>query len=452
MIRYGAMGLPLAFAALPLYVLLPQHHAQAFGMPLATLGALLLVVRGIDALWDPLIGRWADAALDGGGTRALGWMAVCAGALLLGFVAVFFPPQAATTRPSDLLAWSAAALVLTCLAYSGASVLHQAWAARLGGGDAMQSRLSGSREGAALLGVLLASALPTLAGWPATGLVLALALAIGWVALLQAPQPAPVHTRALTPAALALAPGGQVGAGTWPGGTAAPQPVRASVWSPWRDRAFRGLLGVYMLNGIANAVPATLLLFYVQDRLQATSWTAGLLAAYFACGALSLPWWVRGVARWGLARCWALGMGLAVLAFGGAALLGPGDAPWFLLVCVASGLTLGADLAVPPALLARVIRTHSAARPHDRPATGSSHEGLYFGWWTSATKANLALAAGLALPLLQALGYQPGARDESATLTLALAYALLPCALKLLALAALARWQRAHPDPTGDPR
>ena len=35
------LGLPLAFVALPLYVVLPNHYATAFGIPLATLGALL---------------------------------------------------------------------------------------------------------------------------------------------------------------------------------------------------------------------------------------------------------------------------------------------------------------------------------------------------------------------------------------------------------------------------
>ena len=46
---------------------------------------------------------------------------------------------------------------------------------------------------------------------------------------------------------------------------------------------------------------------------------------------------------------------------------------------------------------------------------------------------NLALAAGVALPLLGSLGYAPGARDAHALQTLTWAYCLLPCALKLLA-------------------
>ena len=57
---YGLMGLPLAFVALPLYVILPNHYAKAFGVPLATLGAILLGARLFDAAIDPLLGRLSD--------------------------------------------------------------------------------------------------------------------------------------------------------------------------------------------------------------------------------------------------------------------------------------------------------------------------------------------------------------------------------------------------------
>ena len=50
---------------------------------------------------------------------------------------------------------------------------------------------------------------------------------------------------------------------------------------------------------------------------------------------------------------------------------------------------------------------------------------------------NLALAAGIALPLLAWFGYMPG-RDGGGA-ALAGAYALLPCGLKLLAAALLWR-------------
>jgi glycoside/pentoside/hexuronide:cation symporter, GPH family len=130
------------------------------------------------------------------------------------------------------------------------------------------------------------------------------------------------------------------------------------------------------------------------------------------------------VPRFGLARTWLTGMGLAIAAFVWAAFIGAGDLAAFTAVCVASGLALGADLALPSALLAGVIQ---------RAGHGGRAEGAYFGWWNFATKLNLALAAGLSLPLLAAFGYAPGARDERALQALSLAYCVLPCLLKLAA-------------------
>ena len=57
---YGLLGLPLAFVALPVYVHLPNVYAQQYGVPLAALGAVLLLSRSIDAVVDPWLGRWAD--------------------------------------------------------------------------------------------------------------------------------------------------------------------------------------------------------------------------------------------------------------------------------------------------------------------------------------------------------------------------------------------------------
>jgi len=203
----------------------------------------------------------------------------------------------------------------------------------------------------------------------------------------------------------------------------------SSTWRPWCNTAFRHLLGVYLLNGIASAIPATLVLFFVQDRLQGSAaLQSASLGIYFVCAALSMPLWLRLVGWMGLQRSWLVGMVLSIAVFLGASLLVTGDSVWFLLVCALSGLALGSDLALPGALLAGVI-----ADAGDR---GKS-DGTYFGWWNLVTKLNLALAAGVALPLLDWLGYAPGARSEGALQMLTFAYCLLPCALKALAASAL---------------
>ena len=130
------------------------------------------------------------------------------------------------------------------------------------------------------------------------------------------------------------------------------------------------------------------------------------------------------VRKIGLARTWMAGMLLAIASFLWTLQLGAGDIVPFLVVCGVSGLALGTDLALPGALLAGVIA--------DAGDSGRN-EGAYFGWWNFATKLNLALAAGLALPALALAGYTPGAREPQALQALLLAYCLLPCALKLVA-------------------
>ena len=425
-LAYGGLGLPLAFLALPLYVTLPHHYATQHGLPLALLGAVLLGTRLLDAAADPFIGQAVDHRFGHGRAAVLRWAAAAAVLLAAGFAALFFPLVAGQ---GALLAWLLVLLPLTCLAFSTLSVLHQAWGTRLGGDEARRARVVAWREGAGLVGVLLASVLPALAGLAATCVALAAGLAAGVALLGRAPAPTSLNQG--RPAPAALGPGRP--AATAPGET---RPAGAVAWSlPWADARFRGLLGVFMLNGIASAVPATLVLFFVQDRLQAPAWAPLFLGAYFAAAALSLPAWLAVVRRTGLAGAWLAGMLLAVLAFAGAATLGAGDAQAFLAVCLASGVALGADLALPGALLNGVVQ---------RSPRGLDGAGVYAGWWTAATKLNLGLAAGAALPLLGWAGYAPGARDAASLQVLALAYVGLPCVLKLAAAALLWRWQAAE--------
>ncbi|MCV0438590.1 MAG: MFS transporter [Hydrogenophaga sp.] len=402
-LRYGLLGLPLAFVALPLYVILPNHYARAFGAPLALLGAVLLAARLVDAVLDPWIGRWCDRLFARSVRAVMTATGTAAVVLALGLWGLLFPPAAMREAGvATLLTWMGLLLAISYTAFSVVSVAHQSWGARLGGNEVQRSRVVAWREGLALLGVLIAAVLPGTLGLGATVWAFAALLSIGWWAWGRSARPA-AHR---------------------------PQGA-ADGWhsSPLRQPAFLRLLAVFVLNGTASAVPATLVLFFVQDRLQAApAIEPAFLATYFLCAALSMPLWVRLVPRLGLARTWLAGMGLSVAVFIWAATLGTGDVWPFLVVCALSGIALGTDLSLPGAMLAGLVGQLGAR---------GQREGAYFGWWNFATKLNLALAAGLALPLLALFGYVPGARDPAALQTLTIAYCLLPCVLKLLAAAAL---------------
>jgi glycoside/pentoside/hexuronide:cation symporter, GPH family len=398
--RYGLLGFALAFVALPLYVVLPNYYAKEFAVPLATLGAVLLGARLFDAFIDPVLGRLSDRLFAKSVRAVLLWSVPAAVVLGLGFALLFFPP---VQRGPSLIVWASACLVVTYAAYSALSIMHQSWGAMLGGDEQQRSRIVAWREGLGLGGVILASIAPVAFGLHATVAIFFVALGGGLWAWSAAVRPASPSTSIREVAASHVAP----------------------LWVPFTRPGFRALLAVFVINGIASAVPATLLLFFVQDRLQAPPAAEPLfLGSYFVCAAVGMPVWLALVKRMGLARTWGVGMVLSIVVFVFAAGLGSGDVAAFVVVCALSGLALGADLALPGAMLAGVI-----AASGDR----GQREGAYFGWWNFATKLNLALAAGVALPALGALGYVPGTRDAHALQTLTWAYCLLPCALKLLA-------------------
>lgn len=397
LLAYGLLGLPLAFAALPVYVHVPRFYAETAGMELALLGAILLGARLLDAGIDPWLGWLADRV------RRRTMVALALPLFGLGFVALLNPPSQ-NTAP-----WLLGSLALTYLGYSAASVAYQAWGADVGRDSDSRTRLTAAREGFGVLGVVLAAALP---GLLAASLNEGIAR-LSWV----------LPPLLLAAAALSL---GLVGDGQPE--LAPRQPLWPSLRRAWADIAFRHLLLVFVANGIAAALPATLFLFFVADVLRGEAVSGPLLALYFIAGAASLPLWVRLAARLGRALAWLGAMGLAMAAFAWASLLGAGDLWAYAFICLASGLALGADLALPAAIAADLGERQGQA-------------GACFGIWNFVAKLNLALAAGLALPLLALLGYEPGGGEGLAALTFA--YALLPLGFKALAGALLWRWRHA---------
>lgn len=401
-LAYGVLGLPLAFAALPIYVHVPRFYAGAAGMPLAQLGLILLGARLLDAGIDPWLGWLADRVPR----RRM--LALALLPFALGFVALLNPPG------QGVGLWLLGSLALTYLGFSAATVAYQAWGADVGVNSALRTRLTAAREGFGLLGVVLAAALPSVL---ASGMNQGIAR-LSWL----------LPPLLLLAAAIAyfVVPAG-------PQAVAASAPLLPSLRRVFADVTFRRLLLVFVANGIAAALPATLFLFFVADVLGAEAASGPLLALYFISGAASLPLWVRLAARHGRVAAWLGAIALSIVSFTGASLLGRGDLWAFAAICLSSGLALGADLALPAAIAADLGERQGQA-------------GACFGVWNLLAKLNLALAAGLSLPLIGALGYVPG--GSAGLPGLVFAYALLPLAFKLLAGALLWRWRLSLEIPS----
>ena len=411
LVAYGLTSIPLAMAELPIYVNVPKFYSDVIGMNLIAIGGLLLAARVFDAIQDPLLGHWSDLVRDSWLGRYI-FLATGAPILALGMLGLFSPPE---LNQSSAAWWLVGMLMLVYTAFSMMQISYQAYGAEISRDTVQRTRITAFRAGMSLIGVFLAAALPqilsekfgaregyTIFAWIFIPFLIVLVLAT----IMLSPKPA-ARVQAIEENAF-----------------------RAMI-KPLKNSRFKRLLIVFIFNGIAASIPATLVLFFIEDVIQKPAMTATFLVSYFAAGALGMPLWIALSKRVGKARAWLAGMVLSIVAFVWAFLLQPGDATPFMIICVMSGLGLGADLALPPSILADVI-------DDDERAGLGRNEGSYFGLWNLVTKMNLALAAGIALPTLALLGYQPKiTTSPQALMYLSATYALLPCVLKCGAIAAL---------------
>jgi Na+/melibiose symporter-like transporter len=199
-----------------------------------------------------------------------------------------------------------------------------------------------------------------------------------------------------------------------------------SFFAPLKNRLFRRLLLVFVVNGAALGVAVTVMLFYVEHVLKGGKLQAGIiLLVYFIAGAASVPLWLMLSKRTSKASAWFVGKIMTALAMACAIFLGPGDFYWFLAISVITGLGIGADYGLPPSILADVINSTEGG-------DSKGKTGTYFGLWALATKLATAIGAAGSLPVAAMLGFNP-AKGLYGTTALIIAYIVLPVGIKIIA-------------------
>ena len=405
--QYSILALPLTFAGLPLYIHAPDFYTRDLGLNMGIIGMILLMIRLFDAVQDPFIGYVCD--------RYSNWRFTIISAgiimLILGMVAVFYGPQ----FKLSVALWFTLSMILATTGFSIVAINLTMIGGLWHNDPAQRTRISGWRERFALLGLLIASILPVALQnyWPTETAFRILVwgflpiILIGFAfftyfmrtnlthhALLgQAPSPENNHNQFLFLAA----------------------------FKPQNRRFF----GVCFLTHFAAAIPGVLVLFFVRDYLAAESLAGLFLFLYFIAGALFMALWVALANKIGKARAWLISMILSILAFIWAFFLQPNDHIAYGIICVASGIALGADLALPPAMLADRITQYKT----------QTQATQYYSLLALIPKLALALASFIAFMVLDVLGFVAGMQNSAEALQgLLFLYALLPCMIKLIAI------------------
>ncbi|PKR57980.1 MFS transporter [Thalassospira lohafexi] len=404
-VLYALPAMAAAVPTIPAYVLLPSYYGDDLGLGLGITGAVLLLVRIIDMMTDPLAGWLSDRS----GQRKI-WVGIGAVVAGIGLWFLFTPPPSPSA--GYLFLWAS----ILFLGWTLFQVPYLAWGADLSGDYKKRTSITAMREGAGLLGIVLAGGIPVVmthssrAGEIETLAIVTIILGAIFIALMiwRVPDRVAQHR-------------------TSDGGNpdSLQVTVRLGIRSLRQNGLFVRLLSAWMINGLAAGLPAVCFPLFVRYYLKLDQETENLLILlYFAAAIFAIPLWVVLAARMGKHRIWCAAMVLAIVAFMFVPMLDAGDAIGFAVICIFTGAALGADLALPPAIQADVD-------DWDRFRFGKRRTALLFALWNMTNKLAMALAAGIALPILGAFGLTEGRSDNSlALIVLVLIYAVIPIVLK----------------------
>ncbi len=404
--RTSLFAAMLAASGLPLYIHVPRFAGAELGLSLTTVGVVLVAIRFVDFLQDPLLGWMVDRHP----AARRGFAAVASVCLAAGFLMLF-----STSPPFWPAAWLTLSLVLLFSAYSLATILIYSQSVEIAerSGSTGHLSIASYREAGLIAGVVVASVAPSLLSlvvaegevYRSFGYLLAAFTVVAWA-----------MTR-----------------GLW---TAKRVPVRPLSLGALHEAGASYLLLLGLANALPVALTSTLFLFFVEDRLDLPSYSGLFLILFFASAGAAAPVWSVLARRVGPRQILLPAMVLSIVSFTGAALLPAGAAAGFAVICIASGAALGADMVILPALFAGALSTAKL------PA------GQAFGIWAFVAKLALALAALTALPFLESWGYVPGAANPpDAVAALNFTYAILPCLLKLVVVAMVFRLPRKALQP-----
>lgn len=400
---YGMPALPLSMLTMPLVLYIPPFYAAEVGLSLTLVGAVFFLARAWDGVTDPLIGLLSDRSRTRWGRRKP-W--ILAGTPLL-MIATWFlcqPPEGAGF--AYLLFW----VFFFYATWTMVQIPHLSWGAELSDDYRERSRIVGFREGSFLVGVLCATGLPILvlgAAEPSLREILRV-FAISVVIIL------PVSVILC----LLMVPHQQ--------GVRQSLSITEMVGVLRRNRLFLRILAVTFLVWLGIHVYNATVLLVLQHVLGFPgSVFLKLVFLQFVIGTLFTPFIVRIANRIGKHVALALGIFGTALALPAMSMVTPGATWQIMTVFAIFGLVISPIWVLPTALVADVV-DYGALRG------GGRQEGLYMALYTIAVKAALAVSVGVALPLLDILGFDPaGSNGEGALLALKAVGLWLPALILL---------------------
>ena len=403
---YGILGIPIAFLGFPLYIYLPTFYVEFVGLNIGDVGLILLLARLIDMILDPYIGKLTDKYNN---------FNIILISTFFVLVGLFFLIKPIYFKSIWLFCFS----LITYISYSFVMIPYLTLNSKLSDNSVNNTKLAFSREIFIIIGVLSALLFPYIfqvANDPKKSLELLLN-----IILVIFPIFSIIFYKKLK--------------------------NKQIIKEQTIDKRFfesikvffikfpqhKKLFLAFLLNNLANALPATLFLFFVKYILILEDKTGLFLIIYFLSAIITFPLWIKLSLVISKKTTWILSMIISSSAFIFVPFLENYDLVYFIIICILTGMCLGADMALPSSIQSDV------AQMSEKMSNDIS--GVLFGFWAMITKFSLALAVAISFITLEFTSFDALNINENSLIAIIVMYSILPIIFKALSIVLLLKYK-----------
>ena len=406
LLAYGSLGFPIAVLGYPMTLFLHPYYAGELGLGLAAISTVLLVSRLTDFVTDPLMGWISDHTRSRFGRRKP-YVLLGLPVMMLGVWKLFMPEP-----PVDI--WYM--LIWNTVVYLGWTIMllpYGAWGAELSDDYMARASITATRQIYTIAGLIGASLViwyyQEVLDLTGSGDVLK---GIGWTLLVMLPI--------VVGLLLVMVRERPVAA-----------PPRREAWfraisSMLKIGPFRRMVYVALAIVIGEASRHAVLVFFMNDVLDAGGMIGRTFILYYTMGVAAIPLWQWLARRYGKHRSLAIAMTNSAVMVLATAFLGAGDFDIFIVFYVLKGLSFGAFAYLPLAIIADIVDVDTAV-------TRQKRAGMFFAVHGAIDKIGIAIGMFIALQVLNLTGYDPQTASETGLWMIRLEYAVIPTFFFLLA-------------------
>ncbi len=408
-LTYGILGIPIAFLGFPLYIYLPTFYVEYVNLSVGTVGVILLIARLLDMILDPFIGSFTDKY------NKFNIILVSTFFVLFGLYFLIKPIYFNSL-------WLFSFSLITYISYSFVMIPYLTLNSQISNNSINNTKLAFSREVFIVFGVLISLLFPyiflvaedskkSLELLLHTCMIIFPIFSIIFYFKLKHFE----NLKSVIPK------------------TSNNEFLKSINLFFETFPQHKKLFLAFLINNLANALPATLFLFFVKYVLILEEETGLFLIVYFLSAILTFPLWIKLSIKISKKSTWILSMITACAAFSFVPFLEENDFIYFLIICIITGMSLGADMALPSSIQADVAQ--------ESKKINNDISGILFGFWAMITKFSLALAVAVSFITLEFTSFDTQNINENSIMAIIILYSIAPIFLKLISIIFLCKYK-----------